>query len=76
LNEYFEIYGIEMMKFSFQDITTIEDEYFQKLSKNIVERSKMDLLEYTYIEKMDFLNGIHEDLEVEKNFEEAKVYIK
>ncbi len=65
-----------MMKFSFQDITTIEDEYFQKLSKNIVERSKMDLLEYTYIEKMDFLNGIREDLEVEKNFEEAKVYIK
>lgn len=76
LNKYLSIYGITITKFSFQEITNLEDKYYKYLSDSILEKSKMDLLEYTYTEKMNFIHGIHEELKNEEEFSEAKVYIK
>lgn len=76
LNKYLDIYGIELTKFSFQEITNVEDKYFKWISSIILEASKMNLLDYTYSEKRDFENGIHEDIQIRTEFSEAKVYIK
>lgn len=77
INEFLSILGIRITRLTFTDISNIEDEYFQKLSKGILEKSKMSIINYSYKDKMNNNLGIIEDeLHIEEKYKETKVFIK
>lgn len=76
LNDYLQLYGIEITKLTFTEFSNIEDDNFKGLSSNILEKSKMNILSYSYIDKMNDEIGFHEDIKVVDELKEAKVFIK
>ena len=77
LNEFLKILGLKMIRLTFTNISIIEDEYFERLSKGILEKSKMMIIGYSYEDKMnDELEIIEDELNIDDTFKETNLFIK
>jgi membrane protease subunit (stomatin/prohibitin family) len=75
MNRFLSKFGLDVKKLIFTNIENNQDSKFLKFSSNILEKSRMDILGYTYTEKMNNdLSIIEEELKAEK--EESEEVVK